>query len=79
MEQVSNQVEAFLNALFTDEEIIEVRLLPNGKRHWRKRKEFDQDFLAELKHERARQTQTYCMATVCLLTSTMCRLTMQGR
>ena len=50
MEQVSNQVEAFLNALFTDEEIIEVRLLPNGKRHWRKRKEFDQDFLAELKH-----------------------------
>ena len=50
MEKVMTQVGEFLNALFNEDDLVEVRMLPSGKRDWRKIKSFTQEFLDELKH-----------------------------
>ena len=50
MEKEMIKVEAFLNALFNREDLVEIRILPAGKREWRKVKDFDQEFTEMLKH-----------------------------
>ena len=43
-------VGEFLDSLFKDEELIEIRMLPSGRREWKTKEEFDEQFLNELNH-----------------------------
>jgi hypothetical protein len=50
MQETITQIGEFLDALFEKDDLIEVRMLPSGRREWKKASEFSEDFLNHLKH-----------------------------